>query len=169
MNLGDLWAGQDYAWYHQKGRGEVFRWNARRVKIIRVYKKRLSGNYRETGFAEVMMLEEDGTPKEAHDGTHITREVRARDIAMRWEQYADEKEHRQVIREKEEREYQERMARIEAERLEKERLENESKDRLRELLIDKYGLPEEVIGTISSTHIYLHRSLLEKELGVMHQ
>lgn len=164
MNLQDLWPGNDYAYYHEKGRGEVFRWNARRVKIIQCYKRRLSGNQRETGFAKVMMLDDEGEPKLAHDGTHITREVRARDIAMRWDSYAEEKAHREVIREREQREHEERMRRIQEEREEQERLENERKEQIKQLLLKRYGLPEDAIGVVSSTSIYLHRSVLEREL-----
>lgn len=154
MNLQELWAGTDYAWYEDKGRGEKYRPYAKRVKVIRAFKQRIYGNQRESGFAEVMLLDDDGEPQLKQDGSHRTKEIRARDIAMRWEPYAEERAYREAQREK--------MAR---EQEEAEQRETELKSRLRELLETKYGLPSEAISSIGSSSIYLVRSWLEEELG----
>lgn len=155
MNLQDLWSGNDYAWYEDKGRGEVYRSYAKRVKIIRTYKERIVGNTRETGYAEVMMLDDEGSPKEDSQGNHIVRSIRARDVAMRWDEYADLKAHREAQREKLAREQEER-----------DRIEGEMKSKIRELLETKYGIPSEAIGTIAATTVYLNRYVLERELDV---
>src|SRR6266536_5453062 len=127
MNLNQLWSGNDYVWYEWKGRGETYRRNAPRVKIVKVYKRQLSHNERESGFAEVMLLEQDGTPRTYTDGKHITKEVRARDIAMRWDAYEEERDHREAERERQEREWQERTKRERQDR--EERIEREQKER----------------------------------------
>src|SRR4051794_34926654 len=112
MNLNELWSGNDYAWYEWKGRNEPFRMGAPRVKVIRTYKRQASyENERLSGYAEVMLLHEDGTPKTRSDGTEITREVRARDLAMRWDEYAAEKAYRESQREKIAKEREEEEAR----------------------------------------------------------
>lgn len=156
MNLQELWSGNDYAHYPDRGRGEIYRSYAERVKVIRAFKERIPGNERETGYAEVMILDnETGEPKTKTDGSHKTRTVRARDIAMRWEAYAEERAHREAQRE-----------RLQREREERERIDNENKVKLREALQTKYQLPLEAIGTIGASSIYLNRYVLEKELGI---
>lgn len=154
MNLQEIWSGTDYAWFEWKGRNEPFREKAPRVKAIRVYKKQEFGKDRASGFVEVMMCDDDGTPKTYSNGEQIIKEVRARDIAMRWDEYADERDYRQTQAEKIERE---RQAVIEA--------EARKKSEFIDAVITKYGLPRDAISSITHATIYLNRHVLERELG----
>jgi hypothetical protein len=81
MKFQDLWAGEEYAWYEDKPRDHIPS-NAVRVKLIRAYKKRMYGNEKATGFAEVEILEgrRYHTP-----GRKV--EVRVRDIIETWDEY----------------------------------------------------------------------------------
>lgn len=126
MNLNQLWSGTDYAYYDYKGRNEIYRRNAPRLKVIRTFGKRLPGNTRETGYAEVLVCDrETGEPKLNSYGEHITKKVRARDIAMMWEEYEE-------LEAKEEAERIEREAKWEAERQERDRLWQEREAARRE-------------------------------------
>jgi hypothetical protein len=132
MNLNSLWQGSDYAYYQSKGRGETYRRGALRVRVIRTFGEVLYGNTRETGFADVLLIDEEGEPKEDDYGRHITRKVKARDIAMLWEQYEEEHADREVERlerearyAEERRERDERYAKLNAERIERERINAE--------------------------------------------
>lgn len=156
MNLNELWSGNDYAWYEWRGRGEIFRYGAVRVQIIRTFKKRADyTNERLSGFAEVIILDEDGTPRTRSDGSNITREVRARDIAMRWDEYAHMKARREAERE-----------RLAKEAEEKEAEENRQKSLIIDTLVEKYNLPREAVYNITATGIHLNRAVIEKELNV---
>jgi hypothetical protein len=96
MQANALWAGNDYA-YSPEGSSRSFTYSATRVRVIRVFKEK--DRYyaeRATSYAEVQMLNDDGTPKTASDGKELrARKVRARDIISHWEEYADERNERQ--------------------------------------------------------------------------
>lgn len=157
MNLQEIWAGNDYAYFEYKGRNDNYRAGAPRVKIIRVYKRAEYGRERESGFAEVMFVDkETGEPKVDSQGKHVVTEVRARDIAMLWSAYVEERDYRQAQAEK-----------IAKEREERELEENRIKGRLTELLTEKYGIPKEAIHNVTPTGVYLSRSVLERELGLV--
>lgn len=155
MNLNEIWSGNDYAYYEWKGRNENFRHGAPRVKAIRVYKRREYGKERESGYVEVMRLEPDGTPRLDRNGNHITMEVRARDIAMRWEEYEEERDHREAQAEKIARENAEREAR-----------EQQQKQLLLEKFMEKYGIPQRLIYNVTTTGIHISRAAVEEELGI---
>lgn len=184
MNLNQLWSGNDYAYFPNKGRGEVYRSNGVRVRIMRVYKRQLDGNTRESGFAEVLVLEDDGTPKQRRqwdsalsqyvEGDYIM-EVRARDIALRWDEYVDEREHREAERHKQEEERRERYAQMERERLarleEERRLAEEraKKEEAQKEAIKTYlgtvGIPGTCVEAITPYEIRLNRTMIEAEMG----
>lgn len=167
MNLNELWVGQDYAYFHEKGRGERYRPTALRVKIIRPYKEPIIGGERFRGMAEVLVIDkETGEPQTDHIGNHVTKKVRARDIAMRWEEYEHEHAYRIAAQERRERERMELREREERERKEKEEIEKRKNERIRQLLVEKHGLPPEAISYITTTGVHLSRVALEKELEI---
>lgn len=156
MNLNELWAGMDYAYYEYKGRNEPYRPGVPRVKLIRGYKRREYGNKRESGYAEVMFLDnETGEPKTRTDGSHVVREVRARDIAMRWNEYEEERDHREAQRERLAQEQQDREAE-----------ESRMKSLITDKLVERYGIPRELIYNVTATGVHISRAALEKELGL---
>jgi len=96
MNANEIWSGNDYAHTDYISRGVNFYENAHRVKAMRVYKEmpRYSSE-RATTMVEVMMLDvETGEPRTGSNGEPYMRNVRARDIFMRWDEYAREKKNR---------------------------------------------------------------------------
>lgn len=154
MNLNQLWAGNDYAHYEARGRNEAFRSNAQRVKIMRAYKKRLYGNDRESGFADVQFLTDDGEIDKNWRHPEGTGTVRARDIVMRWDEYENEREHR--AQEVEERAKREEEAR---------QLANQRRTALMDAL-EKAGIPRLWISSIDDYNIRLVRSEVERGLGL---
>jgi predicted ribosome quality control (RQC) complex YloA/Tae2 family protein len=171
MNANDLWAGTDYAWsnYLQKGVRWVPPRYTKRVRVVRVLKRQEYGNKNATSYAEVIDIDPE-TEDWLNDGR--TREVRARDIFMRWEEYADESDRREVEAKRLEKERQERWERerIEREqRLERERIEREAREareaRERAKLIAAIkllGLPEP--SSITDYTVSFDRRLLERRL-----
>src|SRR6266403_3191027 len=129
MNLVKIHPGEDYSWWDGMGRDEALRFNGKRVKIIRKYTKQHVGNKKESGYCEVFMLDDDGEFLSRNDEP-VTREIRARDDAMLWDEYADERDRLQLIKDKEETERrirQEAREREWRERQERERLEYEER------------------------------------------
>jgi hypothetical protein len=143
MNLVKIHNGEDYSWWEWMGRGEDFRFNGKRVKIIRTFKKQHFGNKKESGYCEVFILDEETGEFKTHNDEPVTREIRARDVAMLWDEYSDERDRLQLIRNKEEearrikqeiweKEYQERKEReriAREEREEREQLERAEHER----------------------------------------
>jgi hypothetical protein len=154
MNLNQLWAGSDYAYYSMRGRGEAYREGAVRVRVVRAYQRRAFTNERMSGFAEVFLLHDDGSSRVNGDGEPRKAEVRARDIAMRWDEYADEREHRHAERDRLNREREEAAAKEQAER-----------DALLEALEEFYHIPKNAVTSIDSYQIRIQRSALEEDLG----
>lgn len=167
MNLNELWSGTDYAYYSYKGRGELYRSTALRVKVIRAYKDRVGGNERLSGFAEVLLIDrETGEPELRPNGEHRRMQVRARDIAMRWEEYAELHAQRVEQQKKAEEERRQRREAAEAERRRIEALENEKKDRVKRLLTERYNIPEHYIDVITAYYVTISRAELEREADV---
>lgn len=148
MNLTSLWSGNDYAYYNMRGRGETWRPGASRVRVIRVFKRKEYGNERDSGFAVVFFVSKDGTL----DSNAKEQEVRARDIAMRWEEYEDERDHREANR-----------ARIEQE-LEAERIAKSSKNEQIIALLEKKGIDRNWITSITDHAVMINRHALERAL-----
>lgn len=163
MNLNELWSGNDYAWYPGRGKGETYRQSCYRVKIIRTYKKRLPDNERESGFAEVLYVDQDSGEVE----DHTTHDVRARDIAMRWEAYEELRAHRRAQQARMEQERREERERREAIRREKEAAENARREQIISRLQIRKGIPRDAINGITSDTIYLSRVRMEKELEIV--
>lgn len=155
MNLNQLWSGNDYAYYEMRGRGEVYRSNAQRVRIIRVYQERRWGNERLSGYAEVYYLTDDGEQQLNYKQEPKRGEIRARDIAMRWEEYEDEREHREAERERINREFEAAQA-----------AEQDAKTRLLDTMVEKYGIPREIITSIDNNTVRISRFGLERSLGL---
>lgn len=179
MNLTELWSGSDFAWYQNKGRNDHYRSNASRVRIVRVFKEFASSeNKKMTGYAEVLMVDDEtGEPKVHSNGNHITRQIRARDIAMRWDEYAELRAHREADAKKQRREYEERQRQWEeARKLEREKRENEiriqrekeqaKKNKLTELLRLRCGITDGQISSIDGTYVILRRQALEEAFGI---
>lgn len=76
MNAQSIWAGQYYAYLSHRPRGTSFVKGARKVRVIRVFKRQQYGNERATTFVEV---------EDVQSGN--TLNVRARDILSFWEDY----------------------------------------------------------------------------------
>lgn len=153
MNLTQLWAGNDYVYYPMRGRNENFRSNGQRVRVIRTFKQKMYGNERDSGFAHVQYLNDDGTPKLSYADELIYGDVKARDIFSRWEEYEDERNHRA-----------ERVAKEAAEREQRAAAENAKKEELITTLVDKHNIPRTWITSITDFGIVLHRPTVEKEL-----
>lgn len=101
MNANELWSGNDYAHTDNISRGAVFYENAHRVKVMRVYKIAPGyGETRQRTMVEVHMLKDDGTPRIMVSGDPMIKQVRARDIFARWDDYAAERKHRHENRER---------------------------------------------------------------------
>src|SRR5258706_11134136 len=100
MNLVKIHPGEDYSWWDGMGRGEAFRFTGKRVKIIRKFKQQHTGNQKESGYCEVFMLDDEGEFIQ-YNGEPRTREIRARDVAMLWDEYSDERDRLQLIKNKE--------------------------------------------------------------------
>lgn len=166
MNLNQLWSGNDYAYYEMRGRGEQYRSNARRVKIIRGFQKRQYGNERLSGFAEVYFLHDDGTPIYIEKWDSNTKEyvvtdepkrgeVRARDIAKHWDEYSDEREHREAERVERQRRQEEEAAR-----------EAAMRTKILDAIVEKFGIPRDIVTSIDEYAVRISRPGLEKELGI---
>lgn len=178
MNLTELWSGNDYAWIKYKPRVQGYLPGATHVRIIRTLKKQASyENTKLSGYAEVLLIDEEGNPKEDSNGNHIVREVRARDIFMRWEEYVEERALVQIREEKaqkereerwaqQQREYEERTRKEREEREAREAAERSKKEILTNKLIEKLGINSDVIYSVSSTTVQLTRKGLEEALGI---
>lgn len=148
MNLTALWSGNDYAYYNMRGKGEQWRPAAKRVRVLKAFKRREPGNDRDSGFALVLFVSEDGTL----DPNAQEREIRARDIAMRWEEYEDERDHREANR-----------ARMEADREAALAADNDRKEAILTALEAK-GIKRNWINSITDYDIKLNRHVVEREL-----
>lgn len=153
MNANDLWSGQDYAYVENISRGILYYAGAHRVKVMRVYQAEMEyGRKKATTMVEVWPLDEEGNIRTRDDGTEITKSIRARQIFMRWEEYAEETRVRKEREEVETRERNERNAKArgfnsyeewqadikrktieEEDRRNKARLEREERERQEEL------------------------------------
>jgi len=209
MNLNELWLGTDYAYYPGRRNQEVYRrfdpdvnerktwdewyndWSYSayrqvfRVKILQKIQKEEEGKSRRVGYAQILYCDpETGEPLENEDESHKVAEIRARDIALRWEEYWDEHEHKEAEREaaeerrrkedeerrkryEEEQEHR-RLERIEAERererlrLERERIENIKREAIKALL-QRIGIRDDML-TIGYDNISINRRMFEEEV-----
>jgi hypothetical protein len=122
MDALSIWPGNDYAYFHRRRRGEEYRENGKRIKVIRLEKRVEYGNSRESTYVICRFLNDDGTPateeKYDYETRHYTtvergiEEVKARDLHSLWSHYVDERNDRNS---KKDREIAERNARLEAE------------------------------------------------------
>lgn len=153
MNLNALWAGNDYALFESKGRNEHYRENARRVRIIRTFQVRDYDSERGRGMAEVTFLHDNGDPVMMYSGDERRGNVRARDIAMRWEEYEDERIHRKERQEQRLREARELQEKESAMRV-----------KIMDYLETKYGVPRLWI-TVGEYTIGLSRNDVERAMN----
>lgn len=170
MNAGELWSGNDYAHTDNISRGVAYYPRATRVKVMRVFKVNNFGNTKATTMVEVLVLEDDGTPKKDRwDSTKDEeRTVRARDIFMRWDEYASERKHRNEKAAQIEAEAaKERAARAEETERRRAAAENR-KTALIEAIENKMGegFDRLWISSISDYTVVLNRNDLERWLGV---
>jgi hypothetical protein len=201
MNLNQITTGTDYAYFPYRGRGEEFRWSEAdtstwrthtryvvyRVKAIRAFSERETGKKRDTGYVDVFWLDDEGEFLFDENNQHQIKKVRVRDIATLWDDYEDERDYRQVQRDKEKRErderrriqeerYQREMAereqirleREERERIERERIEQERKVYLSSIE-QKYNLPEGSVKYNGGLALALDKSLIDADLLKLEQ
>lgn len=154
MNANSIWSGNDYAYLSGRGRGETFGWHAERIRVIRVYPHYGYASERATSMVECVALTHEGEEKKAHDGSDLIRNVRARDVISRWEDYESELTYRKEQREK-----------IEREREEKSRLEQEGKNKILDALESK-GIERGAVSTITPYSVTINRSTLDRWLGI---
>jgi hypothetical protein len=111
MQANALWAGNDYAYIHDRG-NLTFSHSAARVRVMRVFKrKENTWSQRMKTYVDVIVLDDDGTPT-LRDGSQIHRTVIARDIVSEWEEYADERDRRNAEVHERRRKQQEEAAKI---------------------------------------------------------
>lgn len=105
MDANSIWPNNDYAYFERKGRGEEYRVNAERVRVVRLVSRVEPGNTRESTFVMVHKLNDDGTRKEhtvynretyRYEPSDLPVEVKARDIAERWDDYVIERNNREA-------------------------------------------------------------------------
>jgi hypothetical protein len=154
MNANSIWSGNDYAYLANRGRGQSFGWSAERVRAIRVYPKYGYAAERATSMVECVVCTDDGEIKKSVAGTELIRDVRARDIISRWEDYEAERNYRKEQREK-----------IERERQEKQAKEEQEKSRILEALETK-GIERSAVSTITDYGVTINRHVLESWLGL---
>jgi hypothetical protein len=155
MNANSIWSGNDYAYLAGRGRGQSFGWGAERIRAIRVYPQMNSySSERATSMVECVALNDDGESKKAYNGDDLIRNVRARDIIQRWEDYEAEREYRKEQQEK-----------IERERRAKEQQEQDAKNAIFEALEAK-GIQRNAVESITDWRISFNRAELEKWLGM---
>lgn len=195
MNATDLYSGQDYAYVDYISRGIPFYPNAKRGKVLRVFKKREWGKERDTTYVELLCQDEDGTFRTNHDGSDRTVEVRARDIYARWDEHQEQLDLYRARKAREEAEWQERLkrqadermrleaerrerarieeeerlARLEQERLEREEQERQERERLELIysLLERRKIPRRLVKFASDSEIVLDREQVEQWLGVL--
>jgi hypothetical protein len=115
MQANALWAGNDYAYIHDRG-NLTFSYSAQRVRVMRVFKRRENTwSQRMKTYVDVIVLDNDGTPKLRDNGQQISKTVVARDIVSEWEEYADERGHREETARKAREESQRKAAAFAAE------------------------------------------------------
>lgn len=150
MNANQLWAGSDYAHSTYLRRGDRWTENASRVRVVKVRQVRGFGAQKASTVVDVWFVDEE-TEDILYDGN--TREVRARDIFMRWEEYADERDRRRSVREQ-------RLVQEAKERAEVARKRDELYERL-----EKVGFRREGIVSVYDEYISINRAELERWLN----
>src|SRR5215467_6973632 len=163
MNLVQIHPGEDYVWLEWRGRGDnAFRMNGERVKIMRKYKRMHRGNTKETGYCEVFLLDDEGEFKLDIYDEPKTREVRAADVAMLWDEYANERDRQQVIIDRERAERRKREEEYERQYQERRRVrEEERQARLREQEEKKQA----VLSYLQEKHNIVNNGRINVEIG----
>lgn len=155
MNAQDIWAGHDYAYVANKGRGVLWYENAERVQVRRLSKKKdYYASERARTMVEVVFLTNDGEPRKYYSGDPMVREIRARDIFMRWEEYEEEQERRH------------RQAKQIAEQQARERAAAEQRKLVLLEALENKGIDRNLVTSIDDYRVCLHRNQLERWLGI---
>lgn len=156
MNAGSLWAGTEYAWAEYRPRGQ-FPSVAEKVKVIKVTKAKNYGNQNASTFVEVEVL------TGRLSGKFV--QVKARDIVNFWNEYVDERDHREAVRLKER---EERTARIAAARIAEQKEEQRiaAENQLIADALELRGIEKGAIRSLSSSSIVLDRAILLSWLGL---
>lgn len=90
MKASEFWAGHEYAWIPNRGKGESFSFNVRRIKVSRIMKHREYGNRNATTTVQFELLDWDGNSNPEPD----IRTANAREILAFWDDYWSEHEER---------------------------------------------------------------------------
>lgn len=153
MNSQSLWAGHDYAWIPNRGKGMTFSYSVIRVKVQKVSKHRLYGNQNATTLVTFEVLDWDGIP---NPSTDIRSGIPAREIIDFWDSYYNEHEERLNAR-KEQRAQEAAAAR-------KKQMENHA---IATALVER-GFDKEDFNMdySSTTYVRIDRKALMKFLGV---
>ena len=165
MNAQSIWAGEEYAYMEYKPKNSFVK-NARRIRAKKVVKRVEFGKERATAFVTGDRLNDEGEVI----ASDIT--IRVRDcidfwdtyVAERHALYADEMERERLAKEQRERirqEHEERMRQANEAREARARADQERRDKLIKAFVERTGIPEVAIATISETHVSLERVTLE--------
>jgi hypothetical protein len=155
MNANQLWSGNDYAYSPNRGRGQSFIHGAERIRVIRTFQERDNDSRRARTMVEGLFISNaTGKPRKAYSGDDLKRNVRARDIFMRWDEYEDEERYRDEQAEK-----------IEQERRERQQKDQDSKTRILEALEAK-GIERTAVSSINDYGITISRHVIESWLGL---
>lgn len=171
MNANALHTGYDYAFVTFPRKNRRFRPEAKRVRVLHVYKLDDPYSSRKTSYVEVVPLTDDGERLTDHQGNEMPiKTITARQLYASWEEhlvekakYMKETEERRAIQRRYDEEREQRQRDYE-EQVKRERLvEERKKERLLELFEDA-GIPRDVV-TISSWQITIDRQRLERRLN----
>jgi len=173
VNVNAIWAGEEYAFWDYKG-NKTFIMNARRGKVIKTEKRTPTyGGTRAKAYVHFEELHpETGEPLE-----RPIQVIRARDVIDEWISYSNEREGirreraeaERISREMQERIRKEREERYEQERLTREareRQEQEHTEKLVTTLVNRTGIPKEIISSVGLSLVSLDRVGLEFWLSI---
>lgn len=160
MDALSIWPGNDYVYFPNRRRSEEYRdRDYQRISVLRIEKRTLYGNSRESTYVICRFKNDDGTPKMERKYDYEKREyieeqpiheVRSRDVVSLWSHFADEMAHRNSKRDREE---AERQARIDA--------DNAKAIKFKEQVATLLGVPVTVIS-IRWNMIEIDRNIVER-------
>lgn len=151
MNSQSLWAGHDYAWIPNRGKGMTFSYSVVRVKVQKVSKRRLYGNQNASTLVTFEVLDWDGIPNPSPD---IRNGIPAREIIDFWDSYFNEHEDRLSG-------YMERRAK-EAQAIRTKQMENAA---ITTALVER-GFNKDDISIEYSSYVRIDRKAMMEFLGI---
>lgn len=171
MNANALHPGHDYAFVTFPRKNRRFRPEAKRVRVLHVYKLDDQWSTKRRTYVEVVPLTDDGERQIDHTGKDLPlKTITARQLYTTWEEhvveqrkYRQETEERRKYQEKLDREAEQRRREYE-EQINRERLTQErKKERMLDLLEDA-GIPREIVR-IGTYDITINKAQWERRLN----